>query len=285
LEYNNHHVNIGDTRLYVSERGRGYPLIVLHGGPGFDHHSFGDYLDPLGDQFRLILVDQRSQGLSDKAPLETWSLSQMAADVVSLADALALEKYAVLGHSYGSLVTLQNAVDFPGKAAQSIISSGFPGTSYLSHVEENLANYEPEELRQKVADSWAREAVVQTPEEFADLWNDQITFHFKDAYDPIIDEFKKRTAGEVLSPDVIRHFAADEYGGIDVEDKLGVVTQPALVLAGRYDRVCSVPASQAIAAGIPNAELVIFENSAHMTFVEENQAYLDTVRKFLNKHM
>ena len=43
------HVNIGDTRLHIVERGQGYPIIVLHGGPGLDHHMFGDYLDALCD--------------------------------------------------------------------------------------------------------------------------------------------------------------------------------------------------------------------------------------------
>jgi len=42
-------VPIGDIRLHVVERGQGYPLIVLHGGPGLDHRMFGDYLDLLGD--------------------------------------------------------------------------------------------------------------------------------------------------------------------------------------------------------------------------------------------
>src|ERR1700687_607956 len=111
-----HHVNIGDTRLHVVERGTGYPLIVLHGGPGVDHHMFGDYLDMLTDQFRLILVDQRAQGLSDMCPVSTWTLDRMARDVKSLADALGLGAYAVLGHSYGAFVALQNAVDLPGAA-------------------------------------------------------------------------------------------------------------------------------------------------------------------------
>ena len=65
------HVNVGDTHLFVIERGEGYPLILLHGGPGLDHHEFADYLDPLCDQFHLILVDLRAQGLSDMCPEET----------------------------------------------------------------------------------------------------------------------------------------------------------------------------------------------------------------------
>lgn len=68
------HAKLPDTRLYIVERGHGYPLFILHGGPGMDHHSFADYLDPLGDQFRLILVDQRSQGRSDMTDPQTWTL-------------------------------------------------------------------------------------------------------------------------------------------------------------------------------------------------------------------
>src|ERR671933_1784053 len=93
VESDGRHVDVGDTRLYVVERGEGYPLLVFHGGPGLDHHMFGDYLDALADEYRLILVDERSQGRSDRAPEDTWTLRQMAADVSSLARALDLEHY------------------------------------------------------------------------------------------------------------------------------------------------------------------------------------------------
>src|SRR5215208_8140139 len=139
VEAGGHYVDIGDTRRYVVERGSGYPLLVFHGGPGVDHHSFGDYLDALADEYRLILVDQRSIGRSDRAPEDTWSLRQMAADVGSLARALDLEEYAVLGHSYGAFVVLQHAVDFPGDAAKTIVSSGIPSARFLEHVSQNLA--------------------------------------------------------------------------------------------------------------------------------------------------
>jgi proline iminopeptidase len=58
-----------------------------------------------------------------------------------------------------------------------------------------------------------------------------------------------------------------------------------LVLAGRYDRVCSVRAAEDMAVGIPDARLVVFERSGHMTFVEENEAYLDAVDAFLREHI
>jgi proline-specific peptidase len=277
------HVDIGDTRLYVVERGQGYPLLLLHGGPGDDHHEFGDYLDPLGDRYRLILVDQRSQGRSDQAPVATWTLQQMAADVSALARALGLDRYAVLGHSYGAFVALQHAVDFPGAAAQTIVSSGIPSARFLAQVEQNLRTFEPAELRQQVADSWARESSAETQEDFAAIMHDQMPFHFADPRNPRIAEYHARSAGTVYAPRVLQHFAQLAYGGIEVENRLHSVTQPVLVLAGRYDRVCSLEAAEAIAAGIPNAELVVFDQSAHMTFVEEQERYLAAVRDFLDR--
>ncbi len=278
-------IDIGDTDLYVVERGEGYPLIILHGGPGLDHHMFGDYLDALTDGYRLILVDQRANGRSGRPPEDTWTLEQNAKDVGLLAKVMGLDKYAVLGHSYGAFVALQNAVNFPGQAAQTIVSSGVPGSRFLmSHVEYELANFQPENLRQQVTDSWAREQHVQTPDEVAALLSDQLPFHFADPFDPRIAEFEQRTAGSVYSPEVLRKSSSEDYGGIEVEDRLEDIPQPVLILAGRHDRTCSVEAAEFMAANVPNAELVVFEKSAHMTFVEENERYVSTVRAFLDRH-
>jgi proline iminopeptidase len=278
------HVAVNGTELFVEERGEGYPVILLHGGPGLDHHEFADYLDSLTDRFKLVFVDQRGQGLSERVAPETCTLENCARDVIGLAETLGFDRYAVLGHSWGAFVALQNAVDFPGAAAQTIVSSGVPSARYLHRVYENLDAFEPQELRQQVTESWDREKDLRTEEEAAQAMHDQWPFHFKDPFDPRIDEMERKLKDARYAPEVTRYFAGDEgYGGIEVEDRLGEVTQAVLVISGRYDRTCSVEASEAIAAGIPRAELVILENSAHMGFVEENEAYLGAVRTFLEK--
>ena len=276
-------VRIDDTSLFVVERGTGYPVIVLHGGPGLDHHEFADYLDPLTDAFRLLLVDQRANGRSERPPESTWTLERMAQDVIMLARALHLERYAVLGHSYGAFVALQNAVDYPGMAAQTIVSGGVPSMKYLEVVERNLDAFEPDELRDQVIASWAREPTVATQEGFAELMAEQFPFHFADPLDPRIADYLDRTKDTVYSPDVLRLFSANGYGGIEVEDRLGEVSSPLLVMTGRHDRTCTVEAAEAIAARAPNAELRIFEASGHMTFVEEPDVYIATVRSFLTR--
>jgi proline iminopeptidase len=279
-------VDVVAAQLYVVEVGDpdSYPIVVLHGGPGMDHHEFADYLDPLADRgYRLILVDQRASGRSPHCDPKTWTLETMAEDVVSLARSMGLERYAVLGHSYGAFVALQNAVDFPRMAAQTIVCGGVPSARYLADVEKNLAAFEPEHLRAQVAASWEKESSVDTPEDFAALLDEQWPFHFADPEDPRIEEYARKTAGSVLSPDVLRTFAANDYGAIEVEDRLGDVRQPVLVLAGRHDRTCTVKAGEAMAKGIPGAELVIFEHSGHVMFVEEQPAFLDAVDGFLTR--
>lgn len=277
-------VQAGDTRLFVLGRGEGpLALFVLHGGPGCDHTMFEHHLDALGAVCRLLFVDLRSQGRSDPAPPETWTLEEMAADVERLARTLELDHYAVLGHSFGSFVALQHAVDFAGRPAASIISAGVPAASFLESVQQNLEAFEPAELRQQVTDSWAREAEARTQEDCVSLLSDQLPFHFRDPLDPRIDTLRATLGDAVYAPDVLRAAATAEYGGIDVEDRLGSVSHPLLVLAGRHDRTCSLAGAQAIADGVPDAELVVFEDSGHMTFIEEESKYVATVGDFITR--
>ena len=88
--------------LYVVEHGSGYPVMLLHGGPGLDHHEFRPWLDPLGDMgLRLIYVDERGQGCSPRVDPATLSVRGFAQDIDRLAQAMELGDYAVLGHSFG----------------------------------------------------------------------------------------------------------------------------------------------------------------------------------------
>src|SRR3954447_5926227 len=157
-------VDVGDTRLHVEERGAGdLALIALHGGPGLDHTMFGAWLDPLCDDgVRLLLVDERAQGRSEPAASETRTLEQHARDADAPPPAPGLERYVVLGHSFGAFIALQHAVDFSGRPAGTIVSSGLPSERFLDHVERQLAAFEPVELREQVTQSWAREAEART---------------------------------------------------------------------------------------------------------------------------
>jgi proline iminopeptidase len=208
----------------------------------------------------------------------------MAGDVTDLAEALGFDRYCVFGHSFGSFVALRHAVDFPSAragACATVVSGGAPASRWLAGVASQLATFEPEQLRAQVSASWGRERDVETDEAAAALLVDQMPFHFADPLDPRIADYAQRASQMQCSAGVLRHFARQEYGLLDVEDSLGEVDRPVLVLSGRYDRTCPPEAGEEMLRRIPDARLEIFEKSGHMFFVEEQDRFLEVMREFL----
>jgi proline iminopeptidase len=277
------YVDIGDTRLWVLEMGEGHPILLLHGGPGLDHTQFRPWLDPLAERFRLIYVDQRSQGRSDLTDRGTWSLDRLAADVSALAESLSLESYAVLGQSFGSFVALQHAVD-EGAASHYVLIGCVPSSRWLDRVESNLAALDPPELRERIEASWDMETRVQTVDEFRDLLVDQLPFHFADpngeAYRAFVTTVERSMR---LSPDVLREFATNDSGAIQAEDRLGEIERPVLVIAAEFDRVTVAEGGWSIAEAAPRGECVLIKGAGHMSFVEKPAAVMRAVHDFFDR--
>jgi proline-specific peptidase len=260
-----------------------YPLIVLHGGPGLDHTEMCPWLDSLCDDFYLIYLDERGQGRSEQVDPSTLSLSRFAADVAEVAAALGLPRYALLGHSFGSFIALTHAVE-RGDASHYIISGGTASFTKTSpEIQANLANFEPVELREMVIQSWDMEPSVKTREDCSRLMRMQMPFHFATATS---DAYRRYMALEdrcIYSPQVLAYFAANEYA-IELEDQLGAITRPTLLITGEFDRTCTARATRDMHAGIRDSEMVIVPEAGHMTFVEQPQAYFTAVRGFFSRH-
>src|SRR5437764_11120179 len=125
-------------RMFVQEVGSGFPLVILHGGPGMDHTTFRPWLDPLGDEFRLLYVDERGQGQSERVDPATLSVEVFARDADLLAEALGLGRFALLGHSFGAIITTWHAIEL-GTAAAYVISGGADeANAMLADVEASL---------------------------------------------------------------------------------------------------------------------------------------------------
>jgi proline-specific peptidase len=260
--------------LSVEELGSGFPLIVLHGGPGLDHQMFRPYLDPLGVEYRLLYVDERGQGRSERVDPATLSLDVFARDVDLLAQALGLDRFAVLGHSFGAIIATYHATEF-GTAAAYVISGGADeSAAMLADVAASLKGMG--EAGKPIAASWEDEKTVQTEEQLKQLLRVQMPFHFHREAPP---RYAEETVG---SPDVLRHFATAGYGDFDYRPKLGAVGKPTLVVVGGHDRTTTPRAARILHEGIPGSELVLIPDAGHLSFVEETDVYLDAVRRFLD---
>jgi proline-specific peptidase len=278
-------VTIDGARIFYHPVGSegNYPLVVLHGGPGLDHTLMHPWLDDLSDTFRLFYVDERGQGRSQRVDPSTLSLERFAADVTLLAQALGLERYALLGHSFGAFIALTHAIE-QKDATHYIISGGTASfTKTAPELHENLAAFEPVELRDQVIRSWAMEPTVASQEEAGQILAMQMPFHFSSVES---EGYRRHVAAgdtTVYAPEVLAHFARNEYS-IELEDRLREVDKPTLVMTGEYDRTCTPRAAREMADGIRGAELFIVAGAGHMSFMEEPALFCDTVRSFFNHH-
>lgn len=263
----------GGYGLNVEELGSGFPLIVLHGGPGLDHHMFRPYLDPLAGDYRVLYVDERGQGGSERVDPATLSLDRFARDVDLLAEALRLERFALLGHSFGAIIATYHALEV-GTAAAYVISGGADESdAMLADVEASLEALG--EAGEAIAASWEDEKTVQTQEQLKQLLRVQMPFHFHRDPPP---GYAEETVG---SPEVLRHFANAGYGDFDYRARLGVVDRPTLVVVGEHDRTTTPRAARVLHEGIAGSELVLIPDAGHMSFVEQTDAYIAAVRRFL----
>ena len=105
-------IPIRDTSLFVKVIGQGYPLILMHGGPGLDLTTLLP-LKPLAEQFTLIFYDHRCNGRSEGAEVTSMTWENLTADADALRQTLGFEKWAVLGHSFGGTVALEYALRYP----------------------------------------------------------------------------------------------------------------------------------------------------------------------------
>lgn len=261
--------------LFVEELGGGFPLIVLHGGPGLDHTMFRPYLDPLAADLRVLYVDQRGQGRSERVDPATLSLEFFARDVDLLAEELGLDEYALLGHSFGAIVTTWHAINLGTAAAYVISGGGDSSEKLMADVHASLEAMEG--AGGPIADSWEQEKTVETEEELKELLRVQMPFHF--AGDPP-PGYGEETVG---TPDVLRHFATVGYGDFDFTPDLGRVQKPTLVIVGEKDRTTTTRAARVLHGGIAVSELVVVPGVGHMSFVEAQDEYLDAVRGFLRR--
>src|ERR1700730_14951859 len=120
-------IPVGGADLYSREVGQGTPIIVLHGGPDFDHSYLLPELDRLSDSFRLIYYDQRGRGQSaDGVQPEDVTLASDIADLERLRQYFELDLVVLLWHSWGTVLALEYALRYPQRVSRMILMNPAP---------------------------------------------------------------------------------------------------------------------------------------------------------------
>jgi proline-specific peptidase len=266
----------------VESQAGGTPLLCLHGGPGMPH----DYLEPLAalsDERPVIFYDQLGCGRSPAAGNVEWTVDRFVAELVAVRSQLGLSDVVIFGNSWGGMLAIRYMLDHPEGVRALILSSAPPSVSrWLADAAK---------LRSDLAPSV--QDVLRIHEERG--------FYGCPEYQGAVAEFYRRHLCRVSPwPDCVeRTFAGlggdvymamwgpSEFGPVpgvlrdwEMTDRLPEIRVPTLVTCGRFDEA-SPEHMGMLAAGIPGAELTIFEASSHTAFIEETPAYLARLRAFL----
>jgi proline iminopeptidase len=272
-----HQIRVNGVELFYAEEGNGPPCLLLHGGPGLDHQEFVPWLSPLASSIRLIYLDYRGNGRSKRIPPEQFTTAAVVEDVEALRRALGFEQIAVLGHSFGGFIALSYALAYPSSVSRLIVSCSAPSYAIGAEAEEQLAAFGSPQ----VAAAFARENDMQSDEDMRAIILDELPFYFATYPDEIkraAEDWANRTR---YSATLSSWWSVNQMPLYDVRSHLGELQMPALILAGRYDRVCSLNQATMMRQAIPGARLIVFEQSGHMPQIEEPDRYIQAVRDFL----
>lgn len=273
-------------RLYVDVEGCGLvpdgprmrekpTLLLLHGGPGFDHSRFKPAFSCLADAAQIVYVDHRGHGRSDRCPPEEWTLDTFADDVVRLCDALGIDRPIVLGQSFGGFVAQRYLARHPDHPAKVVLSS----TSHHLGLERKL------EMFERLGGAAAREAARA-------FWTDPSPATWA-IYDAVCmplyntaprgnDDARQR---QVANLDILYTWNRREKSTMHLLPGLAAVRCPVLVLAGEQDPVCPLADAREIAQAIPApwGRLLAFADAGHGTYRDQPEAAFAALREFITE--
>jgi proline iminopeptidase len=270
---------IRDVSLFVKVIGRGYPLVLMHGGPGSDHNTMLP-LRPLADRFTLVFYDHRCNGRSEGAEVSSMTWENLTADADALRQALGFDRWAVLGHSFGGMVALEYALRYPQDLSHLLLVDTCGDTRWV---------------QEKAPEALARRGFSAEDVELARRFyngeirpNEQVQGQIK-----LGKAYYHRLTPKRLLLDValgLRIKSRPEalifgYGqllkGWTVMGRLGEIKTPTLVMAGRDDFQFPPEHQAELAAGIAKARLEIIERAGHNAPSERSADVIKAVRQFM----
>jgi pimeloyl-ACP methyl ester carboxylesterase len=254
---------LNGIEVYYERRGSGPPVLYLNGS-GATLASVGPLLEPFAARCDLLAHDQRGLGRTE-IPVGPYTMGDYAADAAALLDHVGWERCRVVGISFGGMVAQELAATWPERIERLALlctsSGGAGGASYPLH---ELVDLEDDER--------AARAPLLLDTRFTPEW---LAAHPSDRV--LAELMASRSTGD--RPDEQRRGEAEQLGARryhDVFDRLGRISCPTLVAAGRYDGIAPLPNSEAIAGAVPGAELRVYEGG-HAFFAQDPAALPEVI--------
>lgn len=257
-------------------KGKGDPILVTHLYSEFN--ETGDlFADSFTSDYQVFLLNLRGCGESEQVS-ESYQLSMLEAafDVDAVREALGFNSWAFAGHSTGAILGVIYGIHYADRIRELFLVSG-AAREYMSDTASCI--YHPENpLFQQMQDYLERLKRTDLPPEERRKVKEartKLSLYHPENYAQYFDKnVQKQLSAKRLS------FFSRELHIFDVTRKLPRITCNTLVICGRYDVQCPLLFSEEIAEFIPHSELVVFDNSNHYPFLEENQRFLNVISEW-----
>ncbi len=288
-------VDANGVLIYTVTLGKGAPLVVLHGGPGASHDYFLPYLLPLARTNRLVFIDERGSGKSEKLEdASRYTVEAMVEDVEAVRVALGLGRIDLLGHSFGGVLAQAYALKYQANLNHLVLCSTFHSTRALNEIFRQMKAKMPAELRARI-DKMEAEGLFGHGKDYERhrYTNEYMIAAWGEGYFPYLyqarpDPNYDPVANGNTSWDLYREmwgshgeFVVDgNLASVEYADRLGTIKVPTLITVGDHDE--SDPSiARDMAARIAGSRLVVLPNSGHMTFVDQPGMFNRAVSEFL----
>jgi proline iminopeptidase len=275
-------IPIRDVSLAVTVVGRGSPILLMHGGPGPDQWTLLPFRR-LADRFTLVFYDHRANGRSTGAP-ETMTWDNLTADPDALRERLGIERWTVLGHSFGGHVALEYALRYSDRVDHLVLVDTAADTWWSrEHAADILEarGYGAGLVEQTRRFFTGR---IEPGEMLPTLIRLRNAYHHRHGLSLLRLMARDMLAGEwrtAMQPEALIQSGRVLLDGWSIMDRLGEITAPTLVIGGRDDFLFPPECQAQLAAGIPGARLRIIERSGHNPHSEEPERTMAEVRDFL----
>lgn len=248
-------IDVNGIRLAYDRRGKGTPMVLLHGFP-LDHHLWDEVVPLLEDQFDLIIPDLRGFGGSSTVD-SFYSMEDYASDVAALLDHLGIPKAAIVGHSMGGYAALAFARMFPNRV------------SGLGLVSSQVLDDAPErkEGRYKSAAEVADKGIASVVETMAPKFTS----------DTRLQEYA-RTSMEKQQPAAYIGALKAMAERVDSTPLLSTINYPVVLIHGDADSLIPVDRAREVKASFPQSHFVEIRGAGHMPMMEAKEQTAEALR-------
>ena len=268
-------IPVGGAELYAREVGHGKDMIVLHGGPDFDHSYLLPELDLLSNSYKLIYYDQRGRGRSaEGVQPEDVTLGSDIADIDKVRNYFKLDSMILLGHSWGTVLALEYALRYPKRVSHMILMNPAPASA------EDYTQLRKEWLEKRPDDMERRKAIAASTA-FKEGDPDAVTAYYRIHFKPALarpEDYKKiiaRMRASFTKAGVLKARAVEDrlmrgswlLPDYDLLPRLKSLRIPTLVISGDHEFIPAATAEH-IAHAIPNARMVTLKGCGHFSYLE-----------------